>query len=233
MGLVICDSDGVNLRQLDAQMGTNWHSRWSPDSQQIAFDLPYLEGAYDVCTISADGGKWTRLTTGPPSNNDPCWSQDGNWIYFGSNRSGSEQIWKLPATGGDAIQVTQQGGYCPLAAKDGKFVYYAKKRGQPGIWRIPVAGGEETLVLDQHGAGLGKQWTLAEDGIYFVAVSDTVQPLVEFFSFATGKITPVVSLGGPINRAFRGITVSPDKRWLLSTQVDQSGDDLMMLENFR
>lgn len=29
-----------------------------------------------------------------------------------------------------------------------------------------------------------------------------------------------------------GIVVSPDGRWLLYTQVDQSGSDIMLMENF-
>ena len=37
-----------------------------------------------------------------------AWSHDGKWIYFASDRGGgqTEQIWKVPAGGGEPIQVT-------------------------------------------------------------------------------------------------------------------------------
>lgn len=36
--------------------------------------------------------------------------QDGRWVYFCSNRTGDDQVWKMPATGGDAVQMTREGG---------------------------------------------------------------------------------------------------------------------------
>ncbi len=36
----------------------------------------------------------------------PRWSADGNWLYFLSSRSGSVQVWRVPAGGAVAKQVT-------------------------------------------------------------------------------------------------------------------------------
>lgn len=229
--LWICDSDGSNPRLLTSDSAGS--ADWSPDGQQIAFDS-LIDGSNDVCVVSAEGGNWRRMTTGLSTDSFPVWSRDGRWIYFNSNRSGQEQIWKLPSGGGEAVQVTQQGGYLPFTSPDGKFIYYAKKRGIAGIWRVPAAGGEESFVLNQHEAGLlGKHWTVTDEGIYFVSVKDPAHPLVEFFSFATGKVSQVSVLERPIHPNVRGLSVSPDKRWLLVTQVDRWGSDIMLVENFR
>jgi hypothetical protein len=52
----------------------------------------------------------------------------------------------------------------------------------------------------------------------------------EFLSFATGRVTTLAQLSG---RAAYGFSVSPDGRWLLYSQYEQKGADLMLVENFR
>ena len=66
------------------------------------------------------------MTTDPANDGNPSWSRDGRWIYFDSARTGEQQVWKIPADGGDAIQVTRDGGFAPLESPDGKFIYYTK-----------------------------------------------------------------------------------------------------------
>ena len=63
--------------------------------------------------INASGGKPQRISTDPANDGDPSWSGDGRWIYFDSGRTGEQQVWKIPEAGGDAIQVTQDGGFAP------------------------------------------------------------------------------------------------------------------------
>jgi dipeptidyl aminopeptidase/acylaminoacyl peptidase len=47
-----------------------------------------------------------RLTQSEASSTDPEWSPEGDAIYFLSARSGSQQVWRLPLTGGEAVRVT-------------------------------------------------------------------------------------------------------------------------------
>ena len=51
-----------------------------------------------------------RLTTDRAIDARPSWSRDGRTVYFGSNRFGEYQVWKVPAVGGRAEQVTKHGG---------------------------------------------------------------------------------------------------------------------------
>jgi Tol biopolymer transport system component len=229
----VCNSDGSNALPLTNLAHSNTGTpRWSPDGRRIAFDS-LAEGNFDIYVVSASGGKPQRITTEPAEDVCPSWSRDGQWIYFGSNRSGSLQIWKMPATGGAAMQVTKHGGFEGFESFDGKFFYYAKGRDLPGIWRIPVEGGEEAPVLDHHQAGLWRSWAVVEQGIYFITAETPNHPLIEFFSYVTGRVTQVATLERQIPRGITGISVSPDGRWLLYTQIDQSGSDIMLMENFR
>ncbi|HEX7640953.1 MAG TPA: S9 family peptidase [Burkholderiaceae bacterium] len=47
-----------------------------------------------------------RLTNSSANSTDPEWSASGDAVYFLSERSGSSQVWRLPLTGGEAMQVT-------------------------------------------------------------------------------------------------------------------------------
>jgi Tol biopolymer transport system component len=227
--LWVTDSEGSNPIQLTSSFAGS--PRWSPDGRQIAFDAR-PEDNYDIYVISAEGGSPRRLTAEPSEDVVPSWSRDGRWIYFSSSRSGSNQIWKMPAEGGEAVQVTRQGGFEGSESPDGKFLYYAK-RNAPGLWRIPTEGGEETPVLDLHKAGYWRYWALTDQGIYFATAETPSRPVIEFFSFATGQVTQISALEKPIIEWFPGFAVSPDGRWILCAQLDQSGSDIILVENFR
>ena len=47
-----------------------------------------------------------RLTQADASSSDPAWSPAGDAVYFLSARSGSNQVWRLPLSGGEAARVT-------------------------------------------------------------------------------------------------------------------------------
>jgi Tol biopolymer transport system component len=232
----VCEADGSNPVQLshfgDSSGDEPGSPRWSPDGRYVAFDL-FTEGQRDIAVVSAEGGRPRRLTREASQDAIPSWSADGRWVYFNSDRSGTYQIWKMPAQGGEALPVTKGGGFDSLESPDGKFLYYTKGREVPGIWRLPVGGGQETPVLDHHRAGYWRAWDVVADGIYFATAEVPSRPVIEFFSFATGQVTQIAQLEKPIFTTDQGLTVSPDQRWLVYVQIDQSGRDIMLVENFR
>jgi Tol biopolymer transport system component len=99
----------------------------------------------------------------------PAWSHDGRALYFCSRRTGRWEVWKQPAAGGAAPQVTQSGGFAPMESEDGRFLYYAKRGPGNGLWRTPVEGGPETAVLASPDDRMWGYWTLAPAGLYYAA----------------------------------------------------------------
>ena len=215
-------SQAARLTSLDAT--TSGSPRWSPDGQRIAFDSN-AGGDYHVYTMSADGGQLKKLTK--EASFSANWSQDGRWIYFAAKSGGDYQIWKMPAQGGEAVQVTHSGGIGPVESPDGKTLYFTRESGRGGLWKMPVEGGPETQVVPDL---YRYSYAATDKGIYFAhAAAQNRNGSVEFLNFATGMAAEIVKVDKPVDL---GLTVSPDGRTLLYTQVDSSGQDLMLVENF-
>ena len=232
----VCEADGSNPIQLTS-MGESFPSspHWSPDGRQIAFDARAEVNNDDIrhiYVVNAEGGPPRPITTGASYDGMPSWSRDGRWIYFASNRSGGWQVWKVPVEGGEAVQLTKNGGFRTCESPDGKFIYYSKLDAS-GLWRIPVEGGEESLILDQLQKGYFHAWAVVDRGIYFINPEPKPPATIEFFSFATRRVSRIASLERESFKWGSTLAVSPDGRWILYTQTDQSGSDIMLVENFR
>ena len=96
----------------------------------------------------------------------PSWSRDGRSIYFFSRSSGTVETWKVPAYGGNPIQLTKHGGGPGIESVDGRYFYYHMANA-PELWRIPVEGGDETLVMSES-PNFMNFWALGTQGLYFV-----------------------------------------------------------------
>jgi dipeptidyl aminopeptidase/acylaminoacyl peptidase len=183
-------------------------------------------GNFDVYVIDADGGAPSRLTHHPADDGVACFSHDGRWIYFASTRSGRFEIWKMPAEGGEAIQVTRNGGYLPAESPDGKYLYYLR---EGNIWRLPIVGGEEERIMEN----VRDFFAVLASGIYFLRYEHPGGDSIGFLNLSTRKETTTATTLRPTTTYGGGVSVSPDGRYLLYSQVDQSGSDLMLVENFK
>jgi eukaryotic-like serine/threonine-protein kinase len=242
--LWVADQDGRNALQLTSFNGRlGGTPAWSPDGQSIAFDLRNEDGRGDVYVMPARGGAPVRLTDHPADDLVPSWSRDGQSIYFGSTRTGSYQIWRMSARGGgDPVQVTQRGGTYAKESIDRKYIYYGRTAPSTALWRVPVAGGEEVEVVPRL-ASYGN-FAVASDGLYFEArlpgnpLGHTpdftpftrLDSAIDFLSFATGKISRVITLD---RHTGHGFDLSPDERTLLFAQMDAFTEDLMLVEKYR
>lgn len=231
----MCEANGTQPVQLTNVGGAVvFAPSWSPDGKQFLYvtrggptqlgQRVYLQSLGGAAPrLMSDGG-------GRGNDDDPVWSRDGRTIYFNSVRTGTSQLYKMPATGGPATQLTTRGGCNARESHDEKYLYFTKLE-ERGIWKIPVAGGEEEKVVDV--PEWTSSWDLVSDGIYFLDRGELTNPGLYWFSFATRKVTRLATLPGPTRPWGGGLTVSPDRRWLLYTQKAHWGSDILLVENFR
>jgi tricorn protease len=104
----------------------------SPDGSLLAF-----RWANEIWTVPTAGGDAKRLTNHPARDGDPKFSPDGKRIAFVSNRTGSNQIFIMPADGGLAVQKTYHSEGYSLADwfPDGNSVLALGSRDH--FWRGP------------------------------------------------------------------------------------------------
>jgi len=220
-------SNPVRLTFFDGPM--TGHPSWSPDGQWITFHAR-LEGSLDIFVVPAAGGPTKRLTTNSWEDHYPNYSSDGRSIFFSSRRSGDLQIWSMSPDGSDAVQITTSGAaHNPAESPDGKAVFYHLQQDPGEIWRISVQGGKPIRIAGPtHRFPVG--YTVTRDGIYYGAPPHAgEQRFIRFFSFSTGQDRPVVVARRPFHS---GMSVPPDSSHILFDQYDESGSDLMLVENF-
>lgn len=127
--------------------------------------------AGDLWTASAGGGMATRLTAHPGIEVFAHFSPDGKWIAFTGQYDGDEQVYVMPAGGGEPKQLTYYPALGPLAPRwgydnqvygwtpDGKSIVFRSYRdswtlGQTKLFTVSMNGGPaEPLPMPESGAG--------------------------------------------------------------------------------
>jgi Tol biopolymer transport system component/DNA-binding winged helix-turn-helix (wHTH) protein len=100
----------------------------------------------DIWSINPDGGEKRQLTANSKRNYYPIGSADGKYVFFVSNRTGSNQVWRMDADGSGQFQLTKnEGGYPRFASPDGNWVYYKSDR-SGSFWKVRSDGSDEIRV---------------------------------------------------------------------------------------
>lgn len=95
---------------------TNGTPRFSPDGKEIVFSS-WLDNSFDLFRINSDGSGLIRLTKEFGSNEDPSFSNDGEFIAFTSQRvlsrvKADQNIYIMDRDGGILGAVTSGFGNC-------------------------------------------------------------------------------------------------------------------------
>src|SRR4029077_3561065 len=64
----------------------------------------------DIWLVDADGSNPRRLTVSVARDFSPRFSPDGKWIAFTSSRTGNNDVFIMPSTGGEPKQLTWYSG---------------------------------------------------------------------------------------------------------------------------
>jgi Tol biopolymer transport system component len=231
--IYVCLSDGSNCSAVTSADGLQVGSpTWSPDGKWLAYDAATAGTHSEIDVISSSGGKPRALVQGFGPVVLPCWSADGQWIYFNHGVGRDTNVYRISVSGGKPEQVTRFAANTVKPSADGNWIYSSLEfwgRDVYGpLWRSPASGGEPAEMIHEV---LGRNYVPVEKGIWYLTPFSREGSLLRFFDFATSASHTVYRLP---RRPFGGLTVSPDGRRILFTQVDQDlSSDVMLVENFR
>jgi len=225
----MAEADGGKLVQLSRLNSLTDAPRWSPDGTKIAFGWKQAERS-EIYIADRLERVPRKFVTDVREISNPSWSHDGKWIYFRSYGPLGQKLYRSPANGGKAIPLPGgPDGVSVEESLDGDTVYFAARE-----WHTPlhmlsltekfpqsiVPGVPEVLTFDL--------WTLAKSGIFFVPAE--APKSLRYFDFRTGTGRELFAA----EKDFAGgLSVSPDGRYLLFSQVDEANSDIVLVRNFR
>jgi Tol biopolymer transport system component len=225
----VADTNGANAAQLTFQRANPGFPRWSPDGQRIVYHSDADEASGDVFVVAASGGRPRNLTPHDGADTFPSFSLDGRWVYFNSSRAGALSIWKVPASGGEAVQVSPRFAFLALESTDGASLFYVDSPAMTtagALMRLPLKGGApERIATDVD----PMCFHVIEDGIYFIE-RHAGDAGLRYYDFGSRRSTLVA---GNLGNVTFGLTASRDGRTIFFSRVDSSIDDLMLVDNFR
>ena len=195
--------------------------RIAPDGRRVAFVVTTIdEGKHEyrssVWVAPTGGGEATRFTGGTANAHSPCWSPDGRWLAFVTDREGE-------LTSKDDQEQKKQGMSYPdrerRFAPSATHSHDLKGTGKGQIWLIPGDGGEaHQLTFMPHGAS-NPTWSPDSKCMVFSAA---VGPLDE--ETEDGETLPKVRVIDRLLYRLDGVGYIYERRQHLF-QVDASGGE--------
>jgi Tol biopolymer transport system component len=131
---------------------------WSPDGSMIAFlarkyDKGWANNSNELWIAAVDSnGKPTGLITKTELSNSTTsmlagWSPD-NKIGIWLSKPEKNLLYTVPATGGQAMQITSKNSWMPAWSPDGKYLYFdgINTDNFAGVEFVPAIGGEVSRI---------------------------------------------------------------------------------------
>ena len=113
----------------------------SPDGQSLIVQT-YLSGRQCLVRKSLRTMDEQILFSAQPAY-APCWTPDGRWVLFDAGGGDNADIWRIPATGGQAekLVASPKADWLPTVSPDGRQLCFVSNRtGQFDLWLQEMDG---------------------------------------------------------------------------------------------
>jgi DNA-binding winged helix-turn-helix (wHTH) protein/Tol biopolymer transport system component len=131
-----------SLERLDGYLDLSW----TADGKLIHSAM--VGRAVTIWKTDPKVGKQQQLTPSSSSNHRGSTTDDGRFLVFQSNRSGSPEIWRSNVSGEEARQLSSGGeNSWPHVSPNGHWIVFRKRDGF--LWRMRIDGSDEIRITEQ------------------------------------------------------------------------------------
>ena len=238
-------SDRTGHRQLwvasgEGQRATEWTQAfeadlpvpsWSPNGTKVAFTGAGPSGWSQLFVVDASTRVATPLTHDELEYGHTAWSPDGRFLYAAAADKSIYGIYRVPATGGAAELVLP--GYRSVRGVDpagaGLYVTRVEARNQNDLYYVSLPKGPPVHLATMN---FGEDACVTPQGVYFMArrADRPLAPVAIYFRTHDGRVTLLQEYTRPPGR---GLSVSADGRYAITTRVVAPISDLLLLETSR
>ena len=229
MQIFTIEPNGSGLREITHLDGSATFAHWSPDGNQIAFELDHPSGEplCSVMLMNADGSGLTDLTGNRNGcEATPSFSPDGTKIFFErfDDNTNVDAIWSMNLSGGDRHLITTgtgSGVTNPDVSPDGTKLSFVDFNGQDFGQALFTASIDGTSLrqLTPFTLDVGVKQSWAPDGS-----SITLTPNADFPDHLSPNVATISPDGSDLRylthynaggaAAFTG-SYSPDGQWIV------------------
>ena len=228
----VTDTSGANPVQATPPGDAVDGATLSPDTKYLAYcSIPKSTGQPNIWLVNSDGSN-ARKVTNSDHDEMPSFSADGKWVYYNHWTEGKVHIFKVPANGGEPIQITQFQAQTPQVSHHGDRMtarYYddATTRWRVGV--ISTSDGKllQTIELSPSEHGGTPAWTPDDDGIVYLDSRDQIKNLWQM-QLKSGAKTQLTHF--PSDAIFNFAVSSTGKLAIAHGRVDS---DAVLIRNFR
>ncbi len=170
----------------------------------------------DLWIMNRDGSGVRQLTSTPFNESSPVLSPDGRSIFFDSNQSGEDRIWRMNADGTEPVQISfRSSGRRPQFSADGKYLFFNGSL-DGRIYRIDLATGEEIAVTEMR----REVSAVDASGSRIAAADEQDKRSIEIIDVASGRVIDRIRGTGP-NDEITHIVWLPETGALLYVAKDR------------
>jgi Tol biopolymer transport system component/DNA-binding SARP family transcriptional activator len=138
----------------------------SADASRLAYSV-FTSGANIWAIRIPESGSVSVAEAAPVTSGNQAieglgLSPDGQWLAFDSDRNGNQDIYKMPVTGGEPVQLTSDPGddFMSSWSPDGREIaFYAYRRGTRRLQVIAAEGGAAQDVTDSPANQRAPSWS--------------------------------------------------------------------------
>ena len=166
-----------------------------------------------------------QLTSGPHHDDEPAWSPDGKWIAFQSDRSGSLDIWLVPADGGEPRNLTNSpSNDCfPAWSPDGSKLAFASDRdgGEYDIFAMSASGRDVRQLTSGPERDYLPSWSPDGQHILFASTRGGGSGDIAICRVPVdgGEVELVFGVPRDVTLCAVEPSVSPDGRWMAFAEM--------------